>query len=205
MLADGKEDERGRFGLTMPRLYIVGRSLSDPCFGAIDGLELSRQPDGCDAAVVFTDGEGGSDLSTLTNSVERMHAALASIKLGRIGRLMVITDFGSLNGRRWKQTQSTWESNLGVSLDSVDGMGVLIVEILAKSAALQGVEVFVLRQGSHNTDILGPWIEKTALLSTAEYAAMQDPTIPDLDGWVVMNHDPNGEFRSAIDTLGWLT
>lgn len=84
-------------------------------------------------------------------------------------------------------------------------MGVLIVEILAKSAALQGVEVFVLRQGNHNTDILGPWIEKTALLSTAEYAAMQDPTIPDLDGWVVMNHDPNGEFRSAIDTLGWLT
>jgi hypothetical protein len=83
-------------------------------------------------------------------------------------------------------------------------MGVLIVEILAKSAALQGIEVFVLRQGDYNAGILGPWIEKTASLSTAEYAAMQNPIIPDLDGWVAMNHDPTGEFGSAIDTLSWL-
>ena len=188
----------------MPTLWIVGRSLSDPCFGALSGIKLSSQPEGCDAAVVFAEGEGGSNLSTLTNSVERMHAALSNIKQGAISRLMVVTNFKSLNGRRWKQHQSTWQSNLGASLDSVDGMGVLIVEILAKSAALRGVEVFVLRQDEHNPDILGPWIKKTAALSTNEYTAMQDAQIPDLDGWVAMNHDPSGEFESAIDTLGWL-
>ncbi len=188
----------------MPTLWIVGRSLSDPCFGALSGIKLSSQPEGCDAAVVFAEGEGGNNLSTLTNSVERMHAALSNIKQGAISRLMVVTNFKSLNGRRWKQHQSTWQSNLGASLDSVDGMGVLIVEVLAKSAALRGVEVFVLRQDEHNSDILGPWIKKTASLSTNEYTAMQDAQIPDLDGWVAMNHDPSGEFESAIDTLGWL-
>lgn len=188
----------------MPTLWIVGRSVSDPCFGALSGLKLSSQPEGCDTAVVFVDGEGRSDLSTLTNSVERMQATLDDIEQGTIDRLMVVTDFSSLVGRRWKQHQSTWESNLGVSLESVDGMGALIVEILAKSAALKGMKVLILRRNEPNTELLGRWMKRAASLSDAEYAAMQDGEIPDLDGWVVMNHDPSGEFASAIDPLGWI-
>ena len=188
----------------MPTLWIVGRSVSDPCFEALSGLKLSSQPEGCDTAVVFVDGEGRSDLSTLTNSVERMQATLDDIEQCTIDRLMVVTDFSSLVGRRWKQHQSTWESNLGVSLESVDGMGALIVEILAKSAALKGMKVLILRRNQLNTELLGRWMKRAASLSDAEYAAMQDGEIPDLDGWVVMNHDPSGEFASAIDPLGWI-
>ncbi len=188
----------------MSSLWIVGRPVSDPCFGALSDLALSAQHEGCDAAVIFVEGKGGNDLSTLNDSVERMHEALASIKNSSVKRLMVVTGFSSLTGRRWKQHQATWQSNLGVSLESVDGMGSLIAEILAKSAALGGMEVLVLRQDEHDAELLGRWIKKATSLSAAEYTALHDQTIPDLDGWVVMNHDPSGEFTGAIDALTWL-
>ena len=66
------------------------------------------------------------------------------------------------------------------------------------------MEVLVLRQDEHDAELLGRWIKKATSLSAAEYTALHDQTIPDLDGWVVMNHDPSGEFTGAIDALTWL-
>jgi hypothetical protein len=82
-------------------------------------------------------------------------------------------------------------------------MGQLIVEVLARSAALRGQEVIVLRIGAATEDEVSTHIKHAIHHHPATLQAFHNPSVPDLDGWTALCIDSTNEFNSEIPSEQW--
>lgn len=127
----------------------------------------------------------------LDQSLEAFHRLIGDIRTStNIDRLILITDFSGFNGQRFATTP--WTSSRGASVRNEQGMSSLIAEVLAKSLINVGKDVVCIRCDHKGHPELMPTI-KGALLATKEtLRTMQNPDIPDLDGWLAVCLDSDG-------------
>jgi len=50
-----------------------------------------------------------------------------------VNRILTIGDRSTINGERWTKKSDTWIPSLGASVNCVEGMSYLIIEVIAKS------------------------------------------------------------------------
>ena len=109
-------------------------SPDDSRLSSIPNAVFQSTSEGCDI-LLFATLRTDSQASSIEQNVNSMHKSLEVTAEHGIQRVIVLGDVSSLEGRRWKGITQPWESSMGVSINSVHGMGQLIVEVLARSAA----------------------------------------------------------------------
>ena len=186
----------------MRRVWCVGLSPDDSRLSSIPNAVFQSTSEGCDI-LLFATLRTDSQASSIEQNVNSMHKSLEVSAEHGIQRVIVLGDVSSLEGRRWKGITQPWESSMGVSINSVHGMGQLIVEVLARSAALRGQEVIVLRIGAATEDEVSTHIKHAIHHHPATLQAFHNPSVPDLDGWTALCIDSTNEFNSEIPSEQW--
>ena len=186
----------------MRRVWCVGLSPDDSRLSSIPNAVFQSTSEGCDI-LLFATLRTDSQASSIEQNINSMHKSLEVSAEHGIQRVIVLGDVSSLEGRRWKGITQPWESSMGVSINSVHGMGQLIVEVLARSAALRGQEVIVLRIGAATEDEVSTHIKHAIHHHPATLQAFHNPSVPDLDGWTALCIDSTNEFNSEIPSEQW--
>jgi len=186
----------------MRRVWCVGLSPDDSRLSSIPNAVFQSTSEGCDI-LLFATLRTDSQASSIEQNINSMHKSLEVTAEHGIQRVIVLGDVSSLEGRRWKGITQPWESSMGVSINSVHGMGQLIVEVLARSAALRGQEVVVLRIGTATEDEVSTHIKHAIHHHSATLQAFHNPSVPDLDGWTALCIDSTNEFNSEIPSEQW--
>lgn len=187
----------------MGNVWCVGISLDDPRLPNIYGVTLHSTVKGCDTLLLETRRNDQEGILALEGIVQAMHESLGIATAHGLKRMIVLGDMSSLEGRRWKTKDETWSSSLGASINSVHGMGQLIVEVLARSAALKGMEVVLIRVGHATEREISLHLAHALTHSDVTLKSFHDPRIPDLDGWTALCLDSTGEFSSEITSEQW--
>jgi len=189
--------------MDMRKVWCVGLSPDDSRLSSIPNAVFQSTSEGCDTLLFATTPRDSKATPSIEHNVNTMHEALGIIGESDIQRIVVLGDTTSLEGRRWKQQGKAWDSSMGVSINSVHGMGQLIVEVLARSAALRGQEVVLLRVGTATDQEVSAHIGHAIHHEPETLQSFHDPSIPDLDGWTAFCIDANNEFNSEIPSEQW--
>lgn len=200
---DGKANVLHPHPMFMGNVWCVGISLDDPRLLDINRVTFQSTAKGCDTLLLVTKRNGHEGILALEDSVQIMHESLEVATASGLQRVIVLGDTSSLEGRRWKTTDETWSSTMGASINSVHGMGQLIVEVLARSAALKGMEVILIRVGNASEREVKRHLAHALIHSERTLASFHNSRIPDLDGWTALCLDSTGEFSSEITTEQW--
>lgn len=187
----------------MRKVWCVGLSPEDSRLSSIPNAVFQSTIDGCDSLLFATQPADSMATSSIEQNVNSMHRALAMSIEHEVQRIIILGDVSSLEGRRWKGVSQQWDSSMGVSINSVHGMGQLIVEVLARSAALRGQEVVVLRIGTATDDEVSTHLKHAIHHRSSDLQSFHNPSIPDLDGWTALCIDSNNEFNSEIPPGQW--
>jgi hypothetical protein len=187
----------------MGKVWCVGISPTDPRLVGIEGVTFHSTVNGCDTLLVATIKNGLGGISALEDNVQIMHESLATATAKGLHRMVVLGDTSSLEGRRWKVHAESWDSTMGVSVNSIHGMGQLIVEVLARSAALKGMQVVLIRVGLASERNINRHLARAFTHSSIRLESFKDSKIPDLDAWTAMCLDESGEFNSEISSEQW--
>lgn len=69
----------------------------------------------------------------LTQAFEESHNAILSMIDDGIDTILTVGDLSTIQGNRWKNKNEAWKPSYGYSLDSVQGLSHLILEVIMKS------------------------------------------------------------------------
>ena len=200
---NGKTNVLHPHPMSMGNVWCVGITLDDPRLLGINGVTFHSTVKGCDTLLLVTKRNGHEGILALEDSVQVMHESLGIATANGLQRVIVLGDTSSLEGRRWKTQDETWSSSMGASINSIHGMGQLIVEVLARSAALKGMEVVLIRVGHASEREVNLHLTHALIHSEGALASFHNPRIPDLDGWTALCLDSTGEFSSEISSEQW--
>ena len=187
----------------MGKVWCVGISPNDPRLIGIEGVNFHSTVKGCDTLLLATNKNGLDGISALEHNVQMMHESLATASAKGLHRMVVLGNTSSLEGRRWKVHAESWDSTMGVSVNSIHGMGQLIVEVLARSAALKGMQVVLIRVGLAPESHINRHLARAFTHSSASLESFKNSKVPDLDAWIAMCLDESGEFNSDISPEQW--
>jgi len=115
----------------MPKLWLEN---SSPEFetAAREYFELGQKD--ADVGVIFLVKSLAIDIKNRMQesyevNIEKIEMMLAN----DVKRILTVGDTSTINGKRWLQQSDTWSPLLGASLNCVEGMSHLIIEVIAKS------------------------------------------------------------------------
>tara|TARA_B110000444_G_scaffold261499_1_gene314260 strand:+ start:47258 stop:47845 length:588 start_codon:yes stop_codon:yes gene_type:complete len=189
--------------MLMGNVWCVGISPDDPRLIGIEGVTFHSTVNGCDTLLLATNKNGLNGISALEDNVQIMHESLATATANGLQRMVVLGDTSTLEGRRWKAHAESWNSTMGVSINSIHGMGQLIVEVLARSAALKGMQVILIRVGLASKSDINKHLAHAFIHSSVTLESFKNSNVPDLDAWTALCLDASGEFNSEISSEQW--
>ena len=112
----------------MPKLWLEN---SSPEFetAAREYFELGQKD--ADVGVIFLTKSSAIDIKNRMQesyevNIEKIEMMLAN----DVKRILTVGDTSTINGKRWLQQSDTWSPLLGASLNCVEGMSHLIIEVL---------------------------------------------------------------------------
>ena len=69
----------------------------------------------------------------LRESFEESYDAILSMLKAGVGKILTIGDYSTIQGERWKSLGQTWVPENGYSINSVEGLSHLILEVILRS------------------------------------------------------------------------
>jgi len=115
----------------MPKLWLEN---SSPEFetAALEYFGLGKKE--ADIGVIFLTKSSAIDIkSRMRESYEINIEKIEMMMANDVKRILIIGDRSTINGKRWLQKSNTWSPLMGASLNCVEGMSHLIIEVIAKS------------------------------------------------------------------------
>jgi len=95
-------------------------------------FEISNQE--ADIGIIFLKSSNAIDSKiVLQESFQESYDAILSLIEAGVERILTIGDFSTIQGERWKSLGQRWEPLNGYSINSIQGLSHLILEVILKS------------------------------------------------------------------------